>query len=68
MPILISVIIVTYNRHEDVKETVDSLINQSNKPFEIFLIDDCSNPPLHMDFISNKVNVKIFQRGWRECR
>jgi GT2 family glycosyltransferase len=52
----ISVIVVTYNRPRDVRDTIDSLLNQSVKPFEIIVIDNGSNPPLNMEFRS--ANVK----------
>lgn len=55
----ISVVIVTYNRPKDVKETVDSLINQSIKPLEIIVIDDGSNPPLNVKF--DVKNLKLIR-------
>lgn len=44
----ISVVVVTYNRPEEVKKAVDSLVNQSVKPFEIIIIDNGSTLPLSM--------------------
>jgi glycosyltransferase involved in cell wall biosynthesis len=44
----ISVVVVTYNRPEEVKKAVDSLVNQSVKPFEIIIVDNGSSPPLSM--------------------
>jgi glycosyltransferase involved in cell wall biosynthesis len=49
MEIKISIVIVTYNRPMLVQHTVQSLIDQSVKPFEILVIDDGSNPRLKMD-------------------
>lgn len=46
-------IIVTHNRPKDVLETLNSVLNQSVKPFEIILIDDGSSTPLNV-----KIDVK----------
>jgi len=39
----ISVVIPTYNRVELLKRSIDSVINQTIKPFEIIIVDDGSN-------------------------
>mgnify|MGYP001181247214 FL=1 len=39
----ISVVIPTYNRVELLKRSIDSVINQTTKPFEIIIVDDGSN-------------------------
>lgn len=39
----ISVVIPTYNRIELLKRSIDSVINQTIKPFEIIIVDDGSN-------------------------
>lgn len=44
----ISVVIVSYNRPKPVKRTVDSLMAQSVRPYEIIVIDDGSKPRLDL--------------------
>lgn len=58
----ISIIVVTYNRPKDVKETVDSLLNQSAKPYEMILLDDGSNPPLSEKFDAANLRMIRFDR------
>jgi GT2 family glycosyltransferase len=55
MRMRISAVVVTYNRPEEVKKAVDSLVNQSVKPFEIIVIDDASNPPLSMKVDGSRI-------------
>lgn len=43
--VLISVIISTFNRWELLKRAVESVLNQTHKEFECFVIDDCSTDP-----------------------
>ena len=45
LSIKVSVVIVTYNRHEDCKHTIKSLLVQSVQPHEIIVIDDHSVIP-----------------------
>ena len=40
---LISVIVASYNYAKYIKETLDSLIRQTNKSFEVIVVDDGSN-------------------------
>jgi glycosyltransferase involved in cell wall biosynthesis len=60
MRMRISAVIVTYNRPEEVKKAVDSLANQSVKPFEIIIIDNGSNPSLSMKVDSSKLKLIRF--------
>jgi glycosyltransferase involved in cell wall biosynthesis len=39
---LISVIVASYNYAKYIKETLDSLIRQTNKSFEVIVVDDGS--------------------------
>ena len=39
----ISVVIPTYNRVQFLKRSIDAVINQTIKPFEIIIVDDGSN-------------------------
>jgi glycosyltransferase involved in cell wall biosynthesis len=56
----ISVVVVTHNRPEDVKETVTSLLNQSFEPAEIILVDDTSDPPVNLNIDSEKLKIVRF--------
>lgn len=38
----ISVYITSYNQKDYLKEAIDSVLNQTFKPFEILIVDDCS--------------------------
>lgn len=51
MPPLFSVVIVSYNRQEDVGDAVDSVLRQTDASYELLVIDDASSPPitLHQD-------------------
>ena len=40
---LISIIIPTYNRFELLKETINSILNQTYQIFEVIIVNDCSN-------------------------
>lgn len=40
---LVSVIVTTYNRKQLLKETIDSILNQSFKDFELIVVDNYSN-------------------------
>lgn len=40
---LVSVIIPVYNRYEETKRAIDSVLNQSYNNLELLLIDDCSS-------------------------
>src|SRR5665647_867229 len=58
----VSVIVVTYNRPKDVREAVESLLNQSVKPFEVIVIDDGSNPPSSTKFLTENLKVIRFDQ------
>jgi glucosyl-dolichyl phosphate glucuronosyltransferase len=52
-----SVVVVSFNRPEDVNETVASLLSQSEKPFEVIVIDDASTPPLKLRFQNENLRL-----------
>ena len=59
---LVSVIVTTYNRKELLKETIDSILNQTFKDFELIVVDNYSN----YDFLSymksfNDSRIRAFQ-------
>ena len=58
----ISVVVVTYNRPKEVKKAVESLLNQSVKPFEIVIIDNGSTLPLSMKVDSPFVKQVRFDK------
>ena len=54
---LVSVIVTTYNRKELLKETIDSILNQTYKNFELIVIDQTQNPDNRLiDFTSEIFN------------
>lgn len=59
---LVSVIVTTYNRKELLKETIDSILNQTFRDFELIVVDNYSN----YDFLSymksfNDSRIRSFQ-------
>lgn len=62
----VSVVIATYNRPNECKLAIDSVLAQTHAPFEIIVIDDGSTIPFQDDrvrIIRNPVNTKL-QFGW----
>ena len=55
----ITVVVVTFNRPIQVKRTIESLIGQSVKPYEIIVIDDGSQPKL--DLTTNFEGVQFIR-------
>ena len=43
MPVKVSIIITTYNREKYLRETLNSILNQTYKHFELILVDNNSN-------------------------
>jgi glycosyltransferase involved in cell wall biosynthesis len=56
----ISVVIVNFNRPHEVKDALQSLLNQSVEPFEIIIIDDASKSPLSIKAADSKVKLIRF--------
>jgi len=61
---LVSVIVTTYNRKNLLKNTIDSILNQTYKIFELIVVDNCSD----YDFISqiksfNDERIRLFQNA-----
>lgn len=57
--ILVSVIITTYNRPKYLRETLESIINQTYENFEVLIIDDGSKQP---NAIENKTIVNSYNK------
>lgn len=69
-----SVLVVTYNQEDYIQDTIDSLVSQTELPYEIIILDDCSkdnnwriiteNQKKFPDLIKayrNEVNLGLFQ-------
>lgn len=41
----VSVVIATYNRHEQCRRAITSVLAQTHAPIEVIVVDDCSEPP-----------------------
>lgn len=60
--IIFSVIITAYNQPDEIKRAVDSVLNQSEKSFEIIVVDDCSTdqtPQILDEYAKNNSNFKV---------
>ena len=57
---MVSVIIPTYNRFDLLLKSIDSIINQTYKNFEIIIVDDCSDDKRYETLLDNK-NVRYFR-------
>ena len=59
---LVSVIVTTYNRKELLKETIDSILNQTFKNFELIVVDNFSDYDFSAHLESfNDDRIKTFQ-------
>ena len=61
---LVSVIVTTYNRRDLLTNTIDSILNQTYKNFELIVVDNCSD----YDFLSeiksfNDERIRPFQNA-----
>lgn len=63
----ISVVIPTYNKPNDVVQTIESLLNQSCRPLEIIVIDDGSDPPLSLKFKVKNLKLIRFNKNVGAC-
>ena len=60
----ISVIVTTYNRREFLTETLNSILNQTFKDFELIVVDNCSNYDFltHINSFKDK-RIRPFQNA-----
>src|SRR5579862_5002510 len=59
---LISIIIPTFQRFENVQKSINSVLSQTYKNIEIIVIDDCSSDTRYKtldDIYKNNSNIKI---------
>lgn len=64
MEALVSVITATYNSHLYIKDTIQSVLNQSYSNWELIIIDDASTDntvEIINQYASNHTNIKVFQ-------
>ena len=45
----VSVVIATFNRHEQCRLAIDSVLAQTHPPIEVIVVDDCSESPFEDD-------------------
>jgi glycosyltransferase involved in cell wall biosynthesis len=61
---LVSVVLVHYNRHELLKQAIQSLDLQTYKNFEVILVDDGSTDPASLSYL-RKLQKIWSRRGWQ---
>ncbi|RKQ50976.1 rhamnosyltransferase [Roseivirga pacifica] len=54
----VTVVMITYNGHQFFKEQADSILNQSYKPYLLYIQDDCSNPDFQNDLLAYSVKQR----------
>ena len=68
---LISVIVASYNYAKYIKETLDSLIRQTNKSFEVIVVDDGSKDqslPIIEEYANRFKNIKLYTHPGNQNR
>ncbi len=61
---MVSVITPVYNAEKFIKETIESVINQTYKDWEMILVDDCSTDSsfeIISDYAKKYPNIKVFK-------
>lgn len=57
----ISVVITTFNRYQQCKRAIDSVLSQTFKPFEIIVVEDSSNSGIQDWIKDNNFDIKYIQ-------
>jgi glycosyltransferase involved in cell wall biosynthesis len=63
MPPMFSVVIATRNRPEYLSQALDSVLAQSHTDFEVLVVDDASDTPVHLPLDGRVELVRRSQRG-----
>lgn len=60
----VSIIIPTYNRPNELRDCLESILKQSVKPMEVIVVDDgnLGDPPLKQEFISVGIQYILFKK------
>lgn len=61
--LLVSIVIATTNRKEDLKKCLKSLMHATYKNEEIILIDNASDPPVSAGFLKGFKKIKLLRSG-----
>jgi glycosyltransferase involved in cell wall biosynthesis len=62
-PTTVSVIIPNKNRSTLLRETLDNLLNQTLKPFEIIVVDDGSTEPEYQEVVKDYGSKVVFTKN-----
>ena len=54
---LVSVVVPTHNRSDQLRRAVDSVLQQSHKELEIIIVDDGSNPPADVEQRDRRIRL-----------
>jgi glycosyltransferase involved in cell wall biosynthesis len=57
--VLVTVIIPVFNRFDEAKRAIDSVIQQTHLSWEMIIVDDNSQPPFVLPISDNRINDKI---------
>lgn len=65
MPAFISIIIPTFNSYGFMKDTLESLEQQTNKDFEVVISDDCSKDETYLRLFEYSANTEMTMRVYQ---
>ena len=64
MSALVSIIVASYNKEKFISETINSVINQSYKHWELIIVDDCSTDStasIISEFVNNDNRISMYR-------